>query len=102
MILMVENYSNAGVKRVQIKDSECFWVKMGDVEKGLCLKNLSDIVRKEIRGSLGANFDRDFKTSKFAMILQKKLLITVGVLKELKMVPIEQTEKSTEKILDCF
>ena len=38
MILAVENYSNACVKTVQIKDSDHFWVKMRNVEKGLCLK----------------------------------------------------------------
>ena len=51
MVLKVENFVNAGVKTVQIKDVKHIWVKMRDIEKGLALKNLSDIVRKEISGT---------------------------------------------------
>ena len=48
MTLNIESFKNAGVKMVQIKDIKHFWVKMRDIEKGLGLENMSDIVRKEI------------------------------------------------------
>ena len=51
MILTIENFVNAGVKTVQIKDVKHFWVKMKDVGDGLGLKNMSDMVIKEIKGT---------------------------------------------------
>ena len=51
MILIIENFVNAGVKTVQVKDVKNFWVKMKDVGDGLGLRNTSDMVIKEIKGT---------------------------------------------------
>ena len=51
MILTIENFVNAGVKTVRVKDAKYFWVKMKDVGDGLGLKNMSDMVIKEIKGT---------------------------------------------------
>ena len=60
--MKVENFVNAGVKTVQIKDAKHFWVKMRDVEKGLGVKSLPDLVRKEINGT-GCNDCKKYKRS---------------------------------------
>ena len=44
MILTIENFVNAGVKTVRVKDAKHFWVRMRDVEKGLGLKALRNLV----------------------------------------------------------
>ena len=44
------DYANAEVITVTVGNRKLFWLKMSDVEKGLCLKNMSDIVIKEIHG----------------------------------------------------
>ena len=36
-------------------DGELFWIKMNDVQKGLCIKNMSDLVRKELHGIFETN-----------------------------------------------
>ena len=51
MILTIENFVNAKVMTVQIKGKKHFWVKMKDVGDGLKLKNMSDMVIKEINGT---------------------------------------------------
>ena len=51
MILTIENFVNAKIMTVQIKDKKHFWVKMKDVGDGLGLKNMSDMVIKEINGT---------------------------------------------------
>ena len=51
MILTIENFVNAGVKTVRIINKNYFWVKMKDVGDGLGLKNMSDMVIKEINGT---------------------------------------------------
>ena len=66
MILAIENFVNAGVKTVRIINKNYFWVKMKDVEKGLGLKCIRNLVRKEIISILGINkrCDKDFKKYK--------------------------------------
>ena len=51
MILTIENFLNAGVKTVRIINKNYIWVKMKDVGDGLGLKNMSDMVIKEINGT---------------------------------------------------
>ena len=49
--ITAEAYKNAGV--CAIKDNETndyFWVKMKDIENGLDLKNVSDILTKQMQG----------------------------------------------------
>ena len=51
MTLKIENFVNAGVKTVKVKDAKHFWVRMRDVEKGLGLKALRNLVKQEINGT---------------------------------------------------
>ena len=46
---------NAGVKTVRIINKNYFWVKMKDVGDGLGLKNMSDMVIKEINAKNCSN-----------------------------------------------
>ena len=66
MILKVANSVNAGVRTVQIKDVKHFWVRMRDIEKGLGLKGMRNLVREAIIGILGVNklCDKDFREYK--------------------------------------
>ena len=49
-VITVEAYKNAKVNTIIVKNKEIFWVKMIDVQDGLGLKNMSDLVRREICG----------------------------------------------------
>ena len=40
------------VHTIKVCNTELFWIKMIDVQKGLGVKNLSDLVRKIIHGIL--------------------------------------------------
>ena len=53
MIIGVQNYLNVSVQAVQVKDEDYFWVKMFNVQKKLGVKNICDLVRKEIMGING-------------------------------------------------
>ena len=55
MVISVQNYSNAGVKTVRVKDADFLGVKMSDVQKMLGVKNMPDLVKKEIMGILSVN-----------------------------------------------
>ena len=50
VVITVQNYTNAKVHTIAVKNKELFWVKMIDVQKGLGIQNISDLVRKEICG----------------------------------------------------
>ena len=47
-LISVERYNNAGVHTIQVKND--IWVSMKDVGNGLGVKNISDLVLKEIQG----------------------------------------------------
>ena len=48
--ISIENYKNEKVNIVAIYNGELLWVKMNDVKMRLGVKNMSDLVRKEIHG----------------------------------------------------
>ena len=62
MILTIENFVNAGVKTVRVKNAKYFWVRMRDVEKGLSLKALRNLVKQEINGT-GCDDCKKYKRS---------------------------------------
>ena len=48
VVITVEAYQNARVHTITVKSEDFFWVKMKDVRLGI--KNISDLLRKEICG----------------------------------------------------
>ena len=55
MVIDEQNYLNAGVYVVRVKDEGCFWVKMLDVRKKLGAKNMCQLVKQEIMGIVSTN-----------------------------------------------
>ena len=50
VFITVHAYTEARVHTIKVGSRELFWVKMSDVQKGLGLKNMPDLVRREICG----------------------------------------------------
>ena len=48
VVATVEAYRSGGVYIITVKNKELFWVKTSDAQNGLGLKNVPDLVRKEI------------------------------------------------------
>ena len=53
IVITVEAYQNARVHTITVKNKDFFWVKMKDVQDRLGIKNVSDLLRKEICGRFG-------------------------------------------------
>ena len=51
-VITLEKCKNAKVNTVKVGHKELFWIRMIDTQNGLGLKNMSDLVRKEIHGIL--------------------------------------------------
>ena len=49
-LMLVEGYKNANVEFLTIKPTSEIWVSMKDVGSGMGVKNISDLVLKEIYG----------------------------------------------------
>ena len=49
-LISAEGYKNANVAFLTIKTSSEIWVSMKDVRSGIGVKNISDLVLKEIYG----------------------------------------------------
>ena len=71
MVISVQNYLNAGVQTVQVKDEDFFWVKMSEVQKKLGVKNISGLVTKEIIGFIDANKPNNEDFKKYKRFLQE-------------------------------
>ena len=50
VVIILQNYTDAEVHTITVGNRELFWVKMIDVQKGLDIQNISDLVRKGIQG----------------------------------------------------
>ena len=50
VVITIQAYAKAGVHTIKVGNRELFWAKMIDVQKGLGLKNISHLVRKQIQG----------------------------------------------------
>ena len=48
--ISVEKYTNAKVCTIRVSNKKLFWVRMHDVQEGRVVKNMFDLVRKEIWG----------------------------------------------------
>ena len=49
-LISAQGYKNAGVDSLEIKETDEIWVSMKNVGAGLGVKNISDLVLKEIYG----------------------------------------------------
>ena len=49
-LISAERYKNAGVNLLKIRKTDELWIRMKDVGDGLDVKNISDLVLKEIYG----------------------------------------------------
>ena len=49
-LISTEGYKNANVKFLTVKITSGIWVNMKDVGSGMVVKNISDLVLKEIYG----------------------------------------------------
>ena len=45
--ISVEKCTDAKVLTITVGNRRLFWVRMHDVQEGLCVKNMADLVRKE-------------------------------------------------------
>ena len=52
-VIAVEAYQNARVHTITVKNKKFFWVKMKDVQDRFGMKNISNLLRKEICGRFG-------------------------------------------------
>ena len=50
VVITVQVYKNARVHMITVKNKELFWEKIKDVQDGLGVKNICDLLRKEICG----------------------------------------------------
>ena len=47
VVITVEKYVNSGVHTITIKNKNLFWVKMIEMQKGLGLKNMPNLIKKK-------------------------------------------------------
>ena len=57
-LISAEGYTNAKVHFLKIEETDELWIKIKDFEDGLGVKNISDLVLKEIYGVYGKKINK--------------------------------------------
>ena len=52
-VITVEAYQNARVHTITVRNKDFFWVKIKNVQGRLGIKNINDLIRREICGRFG-------------------------------------------------
>ena len=55
VVITVEAYKNAKVNTITVKNKELFWVKIIDVQNGLKILKMPNLLRKEMCGMVETN-----------------------------------------------
>ena len=71
VIITVKNCLNARVHIVTVGNRKLFWIKMIHIQNGLGLKNMSDLVRKEIHDTFNTNNPKKEQVKKYKRSLQE-------------------------------
>ena len=71
VVIIIENCANAKVHTIEVENRELFWIKMTDIQNGLGLKNMSDLVRKEIHGIFNTNNPTKEQVKEYKRSLQE-------------------------------
>ena len=65
VVITVQAYAKARVHPTKVGNVELFWVKMIDVQKGLGLKNISHLVRKQIQSMYETKYPEEEQKRKY-------------------------------------
>ena len=57
-LISAKGYKNAGVNFLEIRKTGELWISIKDVGDGLSVKNISDLVLKEIHGIYGEKINK--------------------------------------------
>ena len=72
----VKEFIDAKVNTVTIVNRILYWIRMHDVQEGLCIKNISDLERNEIHGIFETkNPTKDQITEENGLLVMFKLKI---------------------------
>ena len=66
-LISAEGYKNAGVRFLRVQKTGKIWASMNDVGSGLVVKNMSDLVLKEIRSVLETKNPTNEQMKKYKM-----------------------------------
>ena len=72
-LISVEGYKNAGVHFLRVRKTGEIWSSMKDVHKGLGVKNMSDLILKEIYSSYETKSLTNKQLQKYKMTERKIL-----------------------------
>ena len=65
VVIAVEAYQNARVHTITAKNKDFWWVKVKDVQDRLGIRNISDLLRKEMCGRFGTKDLAEIQNTKY-------------------------------------
>ena len=65
VVITVEKCREANIDVVTIENSDLFWIKINDVQQGLGVQNISDLVTKEKKGIFNTDNPTNVQINKY-------------------------------------
>ena len=102
-VITVEKCKNAKVNTVKVGNKELFWIRMIDIQNGLGLKNMSDLVRKEIHGIFSTDKPMSKQIKEYKRSLQEltKCPMDDSEIKHVRSDLIERIVKTCRGVKKC-
>ena len=102
-VITIEKCENAKVNTVKIGNKELFWIRMIDIQNGLGLKNMSDLVRKEIHGIFSTDkpTNKQIKECKRSLQELTKCTMDDSKIKYVRSDLIERIAKNCRGVKKC-
>ena len=71
VIITIEAYRDAKIHKIKVGNRKLFWVTMRDVQDGLGLKNIPDLVRKKLQGIFESKNFTEEQKRKYIILNEK-------------------------------
>ena len=78
--ISVEKYTHAKVCTIQVSNKKLFWVRMWDVQEGIGVKNVSDLVTKKNWGILKIKIRQKIKSENIKDLKKNWIIILLLLL----------------------
>ena len=103
VVITIENCTNAKVHTIKVRNRKLFWIRMIDIQNGLGLKTMSDLVRKEIHGIFNTNNPTKSQVKNHKRSLQEitKDSVDDSKIKYAHSDPMEKIIKNCRGVKEC-
>ena len=86
----IKQYTDAKACTITLSNRELFWARIHDVQEGLCVKNMSDLVRKKFMVFLRLKIPQKIKSENIKDMKKNWIIIVMLLLCMFVVIPCQE------------